>query len=198
VLALGYIVSDGSINIGSGLYSFGSVSASDRALGSVGTNTAVGKNYAYGLLLRNTSGAVITNIRVGWTLEQWREQTTNIQKVSFAYKTSSSIVTSLEPNVFTSWTTVTALDLSSPNNVNVNLALNGNASANRVSATNISLPSLSLANNDYILLKWDDPDQTGTDHHMGIDDITIAWGSTLPIELTTFEGKNNGNQNLLT
>ncbi|MBK9194469.1 MAG: lamin tail domain-containing protein [Flavobacteriales bacterium] len=58
------------------------------------------------------------------------------------------------------------------------LAIDGNAVANRTTFTNISIPSLSLAANEYIMLKWDDIDNTGSDHGLSVDDVTISWTVT--------------------
>jgi hypothetical protein len=208
-----YGANDGSVtSTGNFLYSFGSTSSSDRALGTYGGATATfasAGDFAHGVLLRNTSGATMTDIRVSWTLEQWRKSgTNNTHTIFFWYKTSSSTITALNPaaetgnsttNATNGWTAVTALNLNAPINTTAPAVLDGNASANRVSKTDISIPSLSLANNSYIMLKWDDPDHASGDQSMAIDDVTIAWGSAMPVELTSFEGKyTGGGANLLT
>ena len=158
------------------LYSFGSTSATDRALGSIGSSNAAAGNFAHGVLLRNTSGSTISSITVTYTLEQWRNgNNTTPNVVTFWYQTSASTITSLTPNTNTGWTQVSALSTQSPINTTSAGALDGNATANKSTLTNISIPSLSLANNSYIMLKWEDPDHTGTDHGLGIDDVTISW-----------------------
>ncbi|MEO0044752.1 MAG: hypothetical protein RL329_4201, partial [Bacteroidota bacterium] len=123
------------------------------------------------------------------------------QIIAFWYKKSSSPITALNPNASAAngWTAVTALDLSNPIYTNVAAVYDANDPAYRVSATNVSIPSLSLANNEYIMLKWDDPDHSSADQSMGLDDVTIAWGSVLPIELTAFDAQNTeGSKNNLT
>lgn len=181
----------GSSN-GGNLYSYGSTSSSDRAIGSLGSSNAAAGNFAYGVLLRNTSSVAITDFKVSYTLEQWRNGGVNSpQALTFYYKISSSATTDLQPNTSSGWTAVSALNSSSPIFSTTAAALNGNLSANKVTKTDISIPSISLAAGDYILLKWDDPDHTGADHGLSIDDVTIAWtvASTLtPPALTAAIG----------
>ena len=161
---------------GGALYSYGSTSAIDRALGSVGSSNAAAGNFAHGVLLRNTSGSTLTDLKVSYTLEQWRKSgDTAAQPITFWYKTSSSAITDLNPNYNSTWTQVTALATNSPINTTTAAALDGNLTANKVTLLNISIPGLSLTNNDFIMLKWEDPDHTGNDHGLAIDDVTIAW-----------------------
>ena len=170
-----YIVDAGSGTAG-GLYSYGSTSNSDRALGTIGSSNAAAGSFAHGVLLRNTSGTTVTDIKVTYTLEEWRKSgVTAAQDITFYYKTSSSAITSLNVNSNSGWTQVTGLTLSSPINTTTAASLDGNAIANRVTATNVSLSGLTLANNDYIMLKWEDPDHTGSDHGLAIDDVTLNW-----------------------
>jgi hypothetical protein len=172
-----YAADNGALNSGN-LYSYGTTATTERALGSLGSGSA--GNFAHGAQLRNTSGAAITDIRITYTLEQWRNGgNTTPQSVTFWYKTNTSAITALTPNTATGWTQVTALTTTSPINTASAGALDGNLSANKVTVTNISIPSLSLANNSYIMLKWEDPDNTGSDHGLAIDDVTINW--TVPV-----------------
>jgi hypothetical protein len=173
-----YEATAGTANAGN-LYSFGSTSSTDRAIGSVGSGNAAAGNFAHGVLLRNTSGNTITSITVTYTLEQWRNgNNTTPNVITFWYQTSASTISSLTPNTNTGWTQVTSLSTTSPINTTSAGSLDGNATANKSTLTNISIPSLSLANNSYIMLKWEDPDHTGTDHGLGIDDVTISWTTT--------------------
>lgn len=170
------VAGTGSSNTGSG-YSFGATSSSERAMGSVGSNTS--GHYACGVLLENNSGTSISDIKISYTGEQWRYGgATAVQTVSFYYKISSSTITSLTPNSNSGWTAVSALDFNSPIIVGTTGALNGNASANQTIFSNVSIPCLELKDGEYIMLKWDDPDHSGSDHGLSIDDVTITW--TIP------------------
>jgi hypothetical protein len=178
---------DAGTGTGGNLYSYGTGTNTERALGTIGSSNAAAGNFAHGVLLRNTSGSTVTDIKVSYTLEQWRSAgAVTANTVTFWYRTSSSPISALNPNSNGTWTQVTGLSLSSPINSGSAGALDGNASANRVSAASVSIPSLSLANNDFIMLKWEDPDHTGTDHGLAIDDVTIAWTAIfLPTVTTT-------------
>jgi endonuclease/exonuclease/phosphatase family metal-dependent hydrolase len=171
------VANNGSSNTGN-LYSYGTGTSVDRALGSVGSGTA--GNFAWGVQLQNNTGAAITNLTVAYTGEQWRNSGAAAQSVTFWYKISNAPISNLNPNSNTGWTQVTALTFASPVTGGTATALDGNASANRVvfSATPIS-SSLSIPNGHYIMIKWDDPDHSGADHGLAIDDVTIAWGSAI-------------------
>jgi len=64
-------VSTGSSS-GGDLYNFGSASAIDRALGSIGSSNAAAGSFAWGAYFENDTGAVIDSIKIGYTGEQWR------------------------------------------------------------------------------------------------------------------------------
>ncbi|MBU3713795.1 MAG: hypothetical protein FGM46_02470 [Ferruginibacter sp.] len=169
-----YAADAGTSNAGN-LYSYGSTGSTDRALGSVGSSNAAAGNFAYGVLLQNTSGGTITDIKVTYTLEQWRNSAAAQQGDTFYYKISSSPISALNPNSNSTWTMVAGLILNSPITGGTAGALDGNLPANRLTATSVSIPGLTLANNDYIMLKWDDRDQLSSDHGLAIDDVNIEW-----------------------
>ena len=111
-----YNAGDGTANSGI-LYSYGTGTNSDRALGTIGSSNAAAGSFAHGVLLRNISGSTITDIKVSYTLEQWRKSSvTESQSITFYYKTSSSSFTALNPNSNGTWTEVAGLSLSSPIN----------------------------------------------------------------------------------
>ncbi len=166
---------DAGASNGGNLYSYGTGTNTERALGTVGSGNAAAGSFAHGVLLRNTSGNIITDIKIGYTLEQWRNSAAAAQSINVYYKISSSTITALNPNVTTGWTQITGLTLNSPITGGTAAALDGNAAANKVSVANVSIPSLSLANNDYIMIKWEDPDHSGSDHGLAIDDVSIDW-----------------------
>ena len=136
-----YAAGTGSANAGN-LYSFGSTSSAERAIGTVGSGGATAGNFAHGVLLRNTSGTILTDLTVTYTLEQWRkENNANAHTITFWYRISSSTITNLNPNSNGSWTQVTALSTTSPIiSATAATALDGNLSANRVTLSNISIP----------------------------------------------------------
>ena len=172
-----YVASTGNSNAG-GLYSFGStVTPTDRALGSLGSSNPAAGAFAHGILLQNTLGVPVTSLAINYTGEQWRMggPTSSLQTISFWYKISPTPLTALTPSNNTGWTAVTALDFSSPQTNTTAAALDGNLPANRVVISPVTIPSFSLSNNDYVLLKWEDPDHLASDHGLSIDDVTIKW-----------------------
>ncbi len=176
----------GSANAG-GLYSFGAAAATDRSLGSVGSNNVVAGGFAHGVQFKNTSGATASDIKVSYTLEQWRNSgSVSVHQLYCYYKKSATIIDSLNApdtfriplvdiNAINGWTQIPALTLNSPITGGTAGALDGNLAANRVSATAISIPGLTLANNEFLMIKWDDSNHVTTDHGLGIDDVNISW-----------------------
>ncbi|WP_250632673.1 YDG domain-containing protein, partial [Rhodoflexus caldus] len=171
------VANDGGANAGN-LYSYGTATTSERALGSVGSGGAGAGNFAWGVQLQNNTGSTITNLTLAYTGEQWRNSGAVVQSVTVWYRISATENTALTPNNSTGWTQVTALAFNSPVTGGTASPLDGNAAANRVvfPATAIS-GSLSIPAGHYIMIKWDDPDHSGADHGLAIDDVTISWTS---------------------
>lgn len=173
-----YDAGTGSSNAGK-LYSFGLAADADRALGSIGSANAAAGNFAHGLQFQNNAATGIGNVSVSYTLEQWREgggATPAAQSMTFWYKVSSTAITSLNPNSNGTWTQVTALTGTSPQfTLTTGAAINGNLAANRVSISNIVIPGLVLAPGEFLMIKWEDPDQIGSDHGLSIEDVAVSW-----------------------
>ncbi len=158
------------------LYSYGSASATERALGSIGSGTA--GSFSHGVLLQNTSGGSVTINSLAYIGEQWRKSgVTTAQVVTLWYQVSSGPITALTPTANTGWTAITAGDFSSPVNTTGAGALDGNAAANR---TAISIdPNISVPDGNYVMIRWKDLDHSGSDHGLAIDDVSLGWiGST--------------------
>jgi uncharacterized protein (TIGR02145 family)/gliding motility-associated-like protein len=178
----------GSSNAGS-LSSFGATASNERALGAINSGNSAYGNMAHGIQLKNTSGTTITNIKVSYTLEQWRcaGVTSLTQFIHGYYKTSASPIDTLHPpdtsysttpinnNALYGWIQIPGLTLGSPVNARSASALDGNLPSNRTSVAEISLPGLTLANNEYIMIKWDDSNHVQSDHGLALDDVTIEW-----------------------
>jgi predicted extracellular nuclease len=174
-----YQVSNGSLTTG-GFYSFGTTSASDRALGGLASNgywgaSGVGKGYM-GLALQNTTGLIISELAISYTGEQWRNGgNTSAQSLVFEYKTSASAPADASAfnTASTGWTAVSALDFIGPITGTTAVALDGNLTANRVNLSS-TITGLSVPNNEYILLRWMDLNDSGNDHGLAIDDLSIT------------------------
>jgi hypothetical protein len=171
-----YASSTGS-SLSGGLYSFGSAGSTERALGTIGSaNLTSGGNFAHGVLLQNTSGFTINSLNVSYTLEQWRNGgNTNPNTITFWYKVSSTTISSLTPGSNTGWTAVSVLNATSPINTATSGPLDGNNTANQSTLSNIAIPSLTVPNGSFIMLRWLDIDHTGTDHGLAIDNVSLNW-----------------------
>jgi len=159
------IVNNGAGNSG-GLYSYGTTSATERALGSLGSGSA--SLLLYGLRLTNDTEKDITGLYVSFTGEQWRVANTAAHKLEFAYRVGSSL-TDVTTGVYTS---VPALDFTSPVVSATAAPLDGNLAANRVAISG-TIPVTIPAGQD-IILRWRDVDNTGADQALAIDDLTVA------------------------
>jgi|GEM_PF-2565240 len=159
------------------MYSFGSTSSPDRALGCIGSNNAAtGGSFAHGILLQNTGTSTISNFNLTYALEQWRNGGSNTaQSVTVWFQVSSSAISSLTPSVTTGWTSVSALTGSSPISSITAGALDGNAVANRAVVSG-GVPA-SVPPGSYIMIKWEDPDHAGNDDGFGLDDVSLTWAS---------------------
>lgn len=168
---------DGNSNIGNA-YSYGINNSTDRALGSVGSNNAASGHYAWGIQFQNTTGSVVSDFKVSYRGEQWRDGgVSSVQIVKFYYKTSATAITNLQPSISAGWTSVPALNFTCKSNIGTGtgIALNGNLPAYS-SVLSSPLSALTLPNNQYVMLKWDDPKYSGTtDHGMATDSVTISW-----------------------
>ena len=189
------VASDGSSSTGN-LYSFGNGTSTDRALGAV--SSATPSNMAHGVLFRNTSGTTLNALQVSYTLEQWRSSGAAAQSITFCYQKNAVAISNLDPNIIAgAWTQVGALSLASPITGGSALTLDGNAVANRV-VTTFNITGLALANNEYIMLKWDDPDHSGFDHGLAIDDVTISWTISCVATHGIHDVQGSGNTSPLT
>ncbi|GEP51430.1 hypothetical protein FNO01nite_21020 [Flavobacterium noncentrifugens] len=172
-----YFLDNGG-NTAANLYSYGTTGANDRALG--GLTVDATPYWDYGMQLQNTSGNPITNFSVAYTGEQWRAANTVGQSLFFYYKISTTPITDLTPGVTTGWTAVSALNFASPKNTTAG-ALDGNLAANRTVIAAVTLPTFTLPNNSYIMIKWEKTDvSSGSNHGLAIDDVKVNW-TTVPL-----------------
>jgi uncharacterized protein len=176
--ATSYLVGTGSGTTGA-FYSFG-LAASDRALGALGSNSyygasGVGKGYM-GLVLQNQTGANISALSISYTGEQWRNGgNTSAQSLTFSYVIASSL-----PALTATGTAFPALDFASPIHTSTAGALDGNAAINRT-ALAATITGIIIPDDSYILLRWIDLNDSGNDHGLAIDDLSVS-ASTLPID----------------
>lgn len=174
-----YLVGTGTGTTG-GFYSFGSSLATDRALGGLGSNgyygaSGVGKGYM-GVVLQNQTGANIDTLTISYTGEQWRDGgNTTAQSLTFSYVISASL-----PSLTASGTTVSALNFTGPIHTSTAAALNGNSSTNRIPIA-ASITGIIIPDGYYVLLRWTDLNDSGNDHGLAIDDLSVSV-NTLPLD----------------
>lgn len=150
-----------------GLYSYGASSSTERGLGSLPKNNT-GAIYT-GVLLHNDSGGAISQLYVAYTGEQWRNGGGAAQTLQFSYQISASPITSLTAGA---WTSVSALNFTSPITGGAATALNGNLAANqRVLSANLTLD---LPVNSYFMLRWSNANDQGADHGLAVDDLVVS------------------------
>lgn len=158
-----------------GLYAFGVAGTNpltDRALGYSPSNaytgsSGVGKGYIGWRLLNNT-GSTIASITVTWTGEQWRRNdNSSAQSLVLTYQTGTT-VTNLTGG---SWTLAEST-FTSPITGTGGAALDGNAAANRVSGISKTI-QVTIPDGEEIMLRWEDLNDSGNDHFLAIDDVTV-------------------------
>lgn len=166
------VANDGSSNAGN-LYSYGTGTATDRALGSLGSGNAAVGNLFWGVRLQNNTGATITQLDVSYVGEQWRNSAAAAQTVAFSYLVGSPTVTGSLAEFQSAGVAVPSLDFTSPITGGAASALNGNLAANRTTKT-FSITGLSIPNGTEVMLRWSDPDHTGADHGLSVDDFSVT------------------------
>ncbi|MBD1906589.1 DUF4347 domain-containing protein [Funiculus sociatus GB2-A5] len=162
-----YLASDGGSTTG-GLYSYGTSGSSDRALGAIASASA--DPVIWGVRLVNNTGSTLTSLNIAYTIEQWRAVNSS-QTTNFQYKVGASSISE------TGYADFDALDIVSVNNTNTG-AVDGNSASNRTILTQ-TLGGFSVNNGQEIWLRWNDPDNSGFDHGLAIDDFSISVPGTV-------------------
>ena len=186
-----YTADTGSSPAG-GIYSFGIAGThpvTDRALGSVSSN---GTGTIYNALkLTNATGSTISSLDISYTGEQWRNGgNSNAQTLSFQYQVANAGTITDANTPSTGWTSFSALDFVSPITGTTATALDGNAAANRT-AKSANL-TVTVGAGQEIWLRWADANDTGTDHGLAIDDLSVtANGSARLVSIHTIQGSGS-------
>ena len=172
-----YAASTGSSTTG-GLYSFGVAgvnSASDRALGSLGSSSA--SPVIYGIRFTNDTGLTVTNIAVTYTGEEWRNGGSgSASSLAFSYGVSSSPITNAVDA--TTWINFGALNFTTPTVGSPAGALDGNNATNRQVFPAVILTNISVLPGQELFLRWLDVDDAGSDSALAIDDLTVNFQMT--------------------
>jgi uncharacterized protein len=172
-----YRVGNGSANNG-WIWGFGTAAATDRALGSLGSGTI--KTNAFGVWIKNDTGADVNNILVSYTGEEWRNGgNASVQYLTFSYKTLAADYSGAALDTvaagFNSWVGVSALNFASPTVGATAASLDGNLSANRTLFSGNLLAGVTVAAGSSIFLRWVDIDDSGNDHGLAVDDFSVSF-----------------------
>ena len=182
------------VNTGA-FYAYTCSGGTDLKLGSRpsnGSGGTAGSGTSYmGMRIKNTTGSTIQSVRITFTAYQMSlaENNSNVNKLTFSYQTGAT-VTSLTAG---SWTSVTALDYTAPNNDasgGTSTQLNGYPCT--VSSSLTACIAVTIANNNEIMLRWGDVNNAANDPHLAIDNVAIIPYSDnvcsiiLPVELVNF------------
>ena len=157
---------DGTTTTGA-LYSFGTLSVDDRALGSIASGgTGI---VFYGLELRNDTSRSFSGFDLTYTGEQWRETTAGQNVLNFQYSlTATSVSSGL------GYTGVSALDFAAIHFGSSTGGIDGNAAANRTTLSAlVDLGGASWDPGETLFIRWRDANDTGSDQGLGIDDISF-------------------------
>jgi len=191
----GWYSSRSTYNAGTGssttgaLYSFGSSGSSERSLGSLASGAT---SIHYGVRFVNDLTTTVGSMTVSYSGEEWRNSGNTAQhQLDFSYQVGAT-VTSLTSGA---WTDVNELDFIGPVAGGSASALNGNDSANRV-ALAVSF-AVEIAPGQEIMLRWSDPDDTGSDHGLAIDDVDVT-SAPLSVILEEFDATPQPNHILVT
>jgi len=167
-----YIAGTGSGTTGS-LYSFGSSGSTERALGSLGSNSA--GDFAYALVLQNQTGFTLDTFSLTYDGEQWRNGNNTVAHVlefDWAVLAAAPTLADLAGDNVAGYTAEPALNFTGPIAGGSATALDGNAAANRVTGITANV-SLNWANGDYLILRWWDNNDIGNDHGLSIDNVNF-------------------------
>ena len=144
--------------------------STDRALGWV-VSSATGIAYT-GLQLQNTSGSDFTgDVTISYTIEQYSAKNAASESITSGYKLLVSSGNQVASSGFTTLDTIT-----NPNLSNSGSAIDGNASGNYVTVTDVIDLSLTpWDNNEYLWFRIADPRETsGNNELLAIDDVSVS------------------------
>lgn len=170
-----YTAGTGSSGTGA-IYSFGASGSADRALGSVASGAS--GNFAYGVRFTNDTGSAQTNFAISYTGEQWRNGgNTSAQQLTFSYRISSTAITNSDAAGANTWTPFDTLDFTTPTTGSTAGALDGNNAANQQVFANVILSGIVVQPGEEIFFRWFDANDSGNDHAVAIDNLTINFQS---------------------
>jgi len=165
-----YRSGNGSANAGD-TYSFGATQNTDRALGSLASNSV---RPFFGASFTNNTGVPLVNVQVTYRAEQWRAGDTAVKTdtLMFYYSTTATAIDTSTSG----WTAVPALLTLSTNSAATGTsgnATDGNTVFTNMNAT-LTFPT-PIPNGSTLRVKWMDVNILGSDDGIAIDDLTMRF-----------------------
>lgn len=185
-----YDAGTGSSNAGK-FYSFGGAADADRAFGGVGSGGGYFGSPASGsvagwiaLGARNDTGAAQDTLRLRFDGEQWRNGgNTTAQAMVLEYGFGADFAS------VAGWTPAgAAFSWASPVATGSSSALDGNDAANRVAEVGGTLGGLNWAAGDTLWLRWVEVNDSGNDHGLALDNLTLALPGRIDITEVLYSG----------
>ena len=158
-----YAVDNGGSGTGD-IYSYGTISATDRALGALRSGTLIP---FFGAKFTNNTGSTVSSLAVSYTGEQWRLGTAGrTDRIDFQYSLNATDLTT------GTYIDVDALDFTTPTTVTIG-AKDGNAAANRTGIS-FTITGLTVPSGSTFFIRWIDFDASGADDGLSVDDFSIT------------------------
>jgi hypothetical protein len=152
-----------------GLFSFGTASSTDRALGARSTSQVAGNDpVLFGVRLVNGTSQTLTKFTVIYTGEQWYASTQSAaHMLNFEYQLGATAINS------GTWTAATAGNFTAPISTGTTArSLDGNATANRT-ARSVVISGISWAPGQELWVRMSDGNESGNEQGLGIDDFSF-------------------------
>ena len=164
-------VDDGNNNSGA-VRSLGIFSNTNKCLGSLASGSTSPR---IGAIFKNTTGSTLTNVSIAYLAKQFRlASALGVQNLFFSYQIMASAPSI---NATGTWTSVSNLDCITTINSAANSKINGNISTNQT-PIGYTISGLSWTSGSFLVIRWDDIDDTGSDATMGVDSFRISASNT--------------------
>ena len=149
-------------------YSFGSIDATERALGGIQGTALVP---VFGASFTNNTGGTIESLTIEYTGEEWwLGKTSHIDRLIFEYRPNTTTL----PD--SPWIEFDPLSFLTPKNTGASLK-NGNLTENR-NLIHQTITGLHIEDGDTFWIRWRDFDAVGNDDGLAVDDFSITPNGT--------------------
>ncbi|HYD01269.1 MAG TPA: hypothetical protein VEB22_08590 [Phycisphaerales bacterium] len=155
-----------------GLFSYGTLNATDRALGHIASGSFESVTL---LVIQNTNAFDLVSFTLSYDGEQWRNANTSVNSLVFDFTVLNALPTGADvvaSNV-AGFTAVPALDFASPVIGGTATALDGNLPANRTAGINATV-NVTVQPGQYLVMRWWDNNDPGNDHGLAIDNVSFS------------------------